>query len=55
MGMSCLTSVMAFDSEMTSSVGEGRTVDAACLDFGRVFSVPRNIIGAAEIQNRETE
>lgn len=37
MGKSCLTSVMAFDNEMTGLVDEGRTVDAACLEFGKVF------------------
>lgn len=30
---------MAFDSEMTGSVDEVRTVDAACLDFGKVFDM----------------
>lgn len=37
--------VMAFDNEMTGSVDERGTVDAACLDFGKVFdTVSHNII-----------
>lgn len=45
MGKSCLTSVMAFDNEMTGSVDERGTVDAACLDFGKVFdTVSHNIL-----------
>lgn len=30
---------MAFDSEVTGSVDEERTEDAACLDFGKVFDM----------------
>lgn len=45
MGKSCLTCVVAFDNEMTGSVDEGRTVDAVCLDFGKVFAtVCHNIV-----------
>ena len=36
-GKSCLTNLMAFCSEMTVSVDEGRAVDAVCLSIGRAF------------------
>jgi len=55
MEKSCLTSVMAFDNEMAGSVAVGRTVDAACLDFGKAFDTVSHNRQTVEIQTRETD
>lgn len=35
---SCMISLIVFYDEMTGLVNEGRTVDFACLDFGKAFN-----------------